>query len=817
MIKAFYGTFFFWVNLRRLRAPGVRGVAHHREARRAARAVRDADRSCSARTRRSPRSAASRSSAPRRSRRTAPSTRSRTRCARRCSCRPTRAVKYKAKAAIDTFVVRAGDTLSAVVVWSASTCSGSARAGSRPSTCALVGVWLAIALGIAHHYRKLSRDGDTRRRAGGRVMRGRARAAVLAAARGACRAAESRRTSSPSRRPASRPAPQPAPRRAATPTAADVAGAPLPGDESGRTDEPEPATRWPPRRRAPRCSCRSSSVERRRCSGPRRVWADDRYHLEEPVLPHVLQRGPDDRPVPDRHLRDRLRRQRGRAVRRPRHVRRARACSRSQATTGSGDRRHAIARASSASLDSGDAGSAALELGVDAQLRSPARRSVLRHRQRQPRPHAAPTPIDPRTAIRPRSQTYYRYQEARVAAVARRAASSTTSTCSRPARSPISGSRASTSGHADRRGLRSRRARRLRQRRPPRLRRARAALGHAAAASASGSRTTSTRRARSPPRSPGRVDRLDGGADFWRYGRRAPAATGGIATGRACSSLRLRGEGVTGSLDAGAVHRAADARRRRRSCAATTSSGSATASRRSARSSTSGTLAHSLDAYAVRRRRPRVPVARRPHASRDLRVGLRRRARGPQRRRGFLFEGSARVVDRRRPVRQRCRSTPCSTRGRGGDEGVAGRSLAVALAAARAALGSFPAVRFANAPVVGAVERSPRRREATRRPRFYLPELYFFDGTDPAPRSLRALELPRPAARARRQRARRGAGLDVVHEPDRRARADARRDPPRPAHRREPRAAQAVDGAQHEGRRRLDRLHHHGRDAASST
>jgi AAA family ATP:ADP antiporter len=66
--------------------------------------------------------------------------------------RTSRVVKYKAKAAIDTFFVRAGDTLSAVVVGvGIHQLSLGARAIALVNV-GLVLVWLTIAVGIAHQY-----------------------------------------------------------------------------------------------------------------------------------------------------------------------------------------------------------------------------------------------------------------------------------------------------------------------------------------------------------------------------------------------------------------------------------------------------------------------------------------------------------------------------------------------------------------------------------------------------------------------------------------------------------------------------------------
>ncbi len=67
----------------------------------------------------------------------------------------TRAAKYKAKALIDTFVVRFGDTLSAVMVWGLVHELGMNARGLALVNVALVAVWIAIAIGIARRHRKL--------------------------------------------------------------------------------------------------------------------------------------------------------------------------------------------------------------------------------------------------------------------------------------------------------------------------------------------------------------------------------------------------------------------------------------------------------------------------------------------------------------------------------------------------------------------------------------------------------------------------------------------------------------------------------------
>lgn len=78
-----------------------------------------------------------------------------------------RAVKYKAKAAIDTFFVRAGDTLSAVVIGVGIHQLGFSGRQFAFVNVVLVAIWIGIAVGIAHHHRKISApsdDGEPRRR-----------------------------------------------------------------------------------------------------------------------------------------------------------------------------------------------------------------------------------------------------------------------------------------------------------------------------------------------------------------------------------------------------------------------------------------------------------------------------------------------------------------------------------------------------------------------------------------------------------------------------------------------------------------------------
>ena len=71
--------------------------------------------------------------------------------------RTDRAAKYKAKTAIDTFAVRLGDTVSALVIW-----IGVRRIGVHGRELAevnilLVAVWLLVAIGIVQHHRRRTR------------------------------------------------------------------------------------------------------------------------------------------------------------------------------------------------------------------------------------------------------------------------------------------------------------------------------------------------------------------------------------------------------------------------------------------------------------------------------------------------------------------------------------------------------------------------------------------------------------------------------------------------------------------------------------
>ena len=69
-----------------------------------------------------------------------------------------RATKYKAKAAIDTFVVRFGDSLSALLVWVGVHEIGMRVRGLAFVNFGLVAVWIVIAIGIAREHKKISKE-----------------------------------------------------------------------------------------------------------------------------------------------------------------------------------------------------------------------------------------------------------------------------------------------------------------------------------------------------------------------------------------------------------------------------------------------------------------------------------------------------------------------------------------------------------------------------------------------------------------------------------------------------------------------------------
>ena len=69
-----------------------------------------------------------------------------------------RAAKYKAKAAIDTFFVRVGDTLSAVVIGVGIHQLGFNGRNFAIVNLVLIAAWIAIAVGIAHHHQQISKE-----------------------------------------------------------------------------------------------------------------------------------------------------------------------------------------------------------------------------------------------------------------------------------------------------------------------------------------------------------------------------------------------------------------------------------------------------------------------------------------------------------------------------------------------------------------------------------------------------------------------------------------------------------------------------------
>jgi AAA family ATP:ADP antiporter len=73
-----------------------------------------------------------------------------------------RAVKYKAKAAIDTFFVRAGDTMSALLVGFGVHQLGLGGTELALVNTGLVVIWLGFAAGIARHHRRLSAEAEAR-------------------------------------------------------------------------------------------------------------------------------------------------------------------------------------------------------------------------------------------------------------------------------------------------------------------------------------------------------------------------------------------------------------------------------------------------------------------------------------------------------------------------------------------------------------------------------------------------------------------------------------------------------------------------------
>ena len=70
----------------------------------------------------------------------------------------TRDEKYKAKAAIDTFFVRFGDTIAAGLVFVGLNVLGIGATGFAWLNVGLVGLWIALCAGIAAHHRRLATD-----------------------------------------------------------------------------------------------------------------------------------------------------------------------------------------------------------------------------------------------------------------------------------------------------------------------------------------------------------------------------------------------------------------------------------------------------------------------------------------------------------------------------------------------------------------------------------------------------------------------------------------------------------------------------------
>ena len=70
----------------------------------------------------------------------------------------TREEKYKAKQAIDTVFVRAGDVLSAVLVYVGLNLLGFSNRGFALVNLALVGMWLVLAVRIGQHHRRLTTE-----------------------------------------------------------------------------------------------------------------------------------------------------------------------------------------------------------------------------------------------------------------------------------------------------------------------------------------------------------------------------------------------------------------------------------------------------------------------------------------------------------------------------------------------------------------------------------------------------------------------------------------------------------------------------------
>jgi AAA family ATP:ADP antiporter len=71
--------------------------------------------------------------------------------------------KYKAKQAADTFVVRSGDVLAAALVWVGTQVVGLGAVGFAAANIVLVGLWLLLAAALLREYRRLASAGVTDR------------------------------------------------------------------------------------------------------------------------------------------------------------------------------------------------------------------------------------------------------------------------------------------------------------------------------------------------------------------------------------------------------------------------------------------------------------------------------------------------------------------------------------------------------------------------------------------------------------------------------------------------------------------------------
>jgi AAA family ATP:ADP antiporter len=72
----------------------------------------------------------------------------------------TRDEKYKAKQAIDTFVVRVGDLLSTALVYLGTETMALSRGGFAYANVVLIAAWLAITALVVREYRNLSQQGQ---------------------------------------------------------------------------------------------------------------------------------------------------------------------------------------------------------------------------------------------------------------------------------------------------------------------------------------------------------------------------------------------------------------------------------------------------------------------------------------------------------------------------------------------------------------------------------------------------------------------------------------------------------------------------------